>query len=95
MFDLGLQELVVIFVIALLVFGPRKLPELARTMGKGVAQLKKAMSDVKSEVDAEVAGLEKEVKNEMPSWKGEEQPSQKQPSQKQPSSENDSNAGNI
>ncbi|NIR25464.1 MAG: twin-arginine translocase TatA/TatE family subunit, partial [Gammaproteobacteria bacterium] len=34
MFDLGIQELVVIFVVALLVFGPKRLPELARTMGK-------------------------------------------------------------
>jgi Tat protein translocase TatB subunit len=73
-FDLGLQELVVIFVVALLVFGPKKLPELARAMGKGVAQLKRAMSDIKSEVDAEVADIEKDVNNEIPSWKGEDQP---------------------
>lgn len=72
MFDLGLQELVVIFVVALLVFGPKKLPELARTMGKGVAQLKRAMSDIKSEVDEEVDTIEKDIKSEIPSMKGEE-----------------------
>ena len=57
MFDLGIQELVVIFVVALLVFGPKRLPELARNMGKGVAQLKKAMFDIRHEIDQEVGGM--------------------------------------
>ncbi len=59
MFDLGIQELVVIFVVALLVFGPKRLPELARTMGKGVAELKKAMFDIRHEIDQEVGGVTK------------------------------------
>ncbi|MFC1769869.1 Sec-independent protein translocase protein TatB [Nitrospirota bacterium] len=54
MFDLGIQELVVIFVVALMVFGPKRLPELARTMGKAMGQLKKAMHDIKTEVDKEM-----------------------------------------
>lgn len=54
MFDLGFQELIVIFAVALLVFGPKRLPELGRTIGKGIHELKKAMHDVKSEVDKEV-----------------------------------------
>lgn len=54
MFDLGLQELVVIFVVALLVFGPRRLPELAKTMGKGLGQLRKAMFELKYEVEKEM-----------------------------------------
>ncbi|PNX50827.1 MAG: twin arginine-targeting protein translocase TatB [Thermoplasmata archaeon M9B2D] len=58
MFDLGMQELIVIFVVALIVFGPKKLPELGRTLGKGVAELKKALSGVKDQIDEEV----KEVK---------------------------------
>ncbi len=57
MFDLGIQELIVIFVVALLVFGPKRLPELARTMGKGVAELKKAMFDIRREIDDEVGGI--------------------------------------
>jgi Tat protein translocase TatB subunit len=53
-FDLGFQELIVIFIVALLVFGPKRLPELARTIGKGVGELKRAMLDIKSEVNKEI-----------------------------------------
>lgn len=54
MFDLGFQELIVIFIVALLVFGPNKLPELGRTIGKGIREVKKAMGTVKYEVDKEL-----------------------------------------
>ncbi|MBZ0157901.1 MAG: twin-arginine translocase TatA/TatE family subunit [Alphaproteobacteria bacterium] len=54
MFDLGIQELIVIFIVALLVFGPKRLPELGRTLGKGIAELKKAMQGVKEQMDAEM-----------------------------------------
>jgi TatA/E family protein of Tat protein translocase len=54
MFDLGIQELIVIFIVALLVFGPKKLPELGRTLGKGIAELKRAMHGVKEQIDAEL-----------------------------------------
>lgn len=71
MFDLGFQELVVIFVVALLVFGPKRLPELARNLGKGIGQLRKAMMDMKAEVEKESeAGEAKEIqKADVPSWK--------------------------
>lgn len=69
MFDLGFQELVVIFVVALLVFGPKKLPELARNMGKGIGHLRKAMLDIKSEVEKEVEEKGPAAKQEVPSWK--------------------------
>ncbi len=57
MFDLGFQELVVIFIVALLVFGPKKLPELAKTLGKGVRDLRQAMSGVKEQIDSEIHGV--------------------------------------
>jgi Tat protein translocase TatB subunit len=43
MFDIGFQELVVIFVIALLVFGPEKLPEVGRTLGKWMIEIRRGM----------------------------------------------------
>src|SRR5436190_19283516 len=46
--NLGFQEMIVILVIALLVFGPKKLPELGKSLGKGIREFKKATNDLKS-----------------------------------------------
>lgn len=71
MFDIGIQELIVIFVVALLVFGPNRLPELARNLGKGVAHLKSAMADIKGEMDKEINASKYVLKEyEIPSMKG-------------------------
>lgn len=53
MFDIGTQELIIIFIVALLVFGPKKLPELAKTLGKGIRELKSAMLGVKDTLEKE------------------------------------------
>lgn len=53
MFDLGIQELIVIFIVALIVFGPKRLPDLGRALGKGISELKKALEGVKEQMDTE------------------------------------------
>ena len=57
--SLGMQEIVVIFIIALIIFGPRKLPELGKTIGKGLAEFKKASNELKHTWEDEVR-LDKE-----------------------------------
>lgn len=72
MFDLGIQELIVIFIVALLVFGPKKLPELGRTLGKGVAELKRAMHGVKEQMDAELHDIKQPISLEADVYKSEQ-----------------------
>ncbi|MBP1594757.1 MAG: tatAd 2 [Acidobacteria bacterium] len=57
--NLGMPEIIVIFVLALIVFGPRKLPELGKSLGRGLAEFRKASNDLKQTWEEEVR-LEKE-----------------------------------
>ena len=57
--SLGYQEIIIIFVLALIVFGPRKLPELGKSLGKGIAEFKKASNELKQTWEEEVR-LDKE-----------------------------------
>ncbi len=57
MFNFTLPELVVIFVVALIVFGPNKLPEIGRALGKGIGELKRALNGVKEQVDSEIHNI--------------------------------------
>jgi len=59
--NLGFPELILIFVIALLVFGPKKLPELGKSLGKGLREFKKATEDIKSNWDEHIKDVEKSV----------------------------------
>jgi Tat protein translocase TatB subunit len=63
MFDLGVQELVVIFLVALLVFGPKKLPELGRTLGKWMTEIRRGFYYAKAQIETEVEHIEKEVEH--------------------------------
>ena len=51
MFGIGMPEMVIIFVIALVILGPKKLPDLARALGKGMAEFRKATDEIKANLD--------------------------------------------
>mgnify|MGYP003581439076 CR=1 FL=1 len=52
--SIGTPELIIIFVIALIVFGPRKLPELGRSLGKSLGEIKRASNELKNTLDEEI-----------------------------------------
>lgn len=51
MFGIGLQEMLVILVVVLIFFGPKRLPDLAKSLGKGIAEFKKASEEVRKGID--------------------------------------------
>src|SRR5436305_7680619 len=53
--SLGLPEIIFIFLVALLIFGPKKLPELGRTLGKGVSEFRRATDELKRSINTELA----------------------------------------
>jgi sec-independent protein translocase protein TatB len=65
MFGIGFSELLVIFAVALLVVGPEKLPDLARALGRGYAEFKRAMDEIKNTLDQDetVRGLKEEFRS--------------------------------
>jgi sec-independent protein translocase protein TatA len=64
--SIGMPELVLIFIVALIVFGPKKLPEIGKSLGKGLAEFKKASDDFKQSIQKEVDGLKEEARLEPP-----------------------------
>jgi TatA/E family protein of Tat protein translocase len=61
--NLGMPELIFIFALALLIFGPKKLPELGKQLGKGLGEFKRASTDLKRSIEEEV---EKAAREEVP-----------------------------
>ena len=52
--SIGVPELIIIFTIALIIFGPRKLPELGRSLGKSLGEFKRASNELRNTLDEEI-----------------------------------------
>lgn len=70
---MNFSETIFLFVLALLVFGPKKLPEIARQVGKALNEFKRASNEFKAQIEAEISQLE--IKEKQEKWK--QEPEQK------------------
>ena len=64
--NIGMPELIVIFTIALLIFGPRKLPELGRSLGRSLSEFKKASNELRSTLEEEIRVEEQREATKVP-----------------------------
>lgn len=64
--NLGFSEMIFLFVLALLVFGPKKLPEIARQIGKAMNEFKRASNEFRSQIESEIANLERDTPQVLP-----------------------------
>ena len=60
--NLGMPEMIFIFLLALVLFGPKKMPELGRQLGKALAEFKKASNEFKNQLETEMLNIELEEK---------------------------------
>jgi len=54
MFNLGMPELIIIFIVALLVFGPKKLPELGKSLGRAMGEFRRTSQEIRDSLESEV-----------------------------------------
>ena len=59
--NLGFPEMIFLFFLALLIFGPKKLPEVGRQIGKALNEFKRASNEFRSQIESEIANLERET----------------------------------
>src|SRR5271157_5541909 len=64
--NLGMPEMIFIFLLALVLFGPKKMPELGRQLGKALAEFKKASNEFKSQLETEMMNIELEERAKQP-----------------------------
>ena len=76
MFGIGFPELIVIMVIALIVVGPKKLPDLAKALGKGMAEFRKATHEIKEslDIDEDFHEIKRDLADSMTTYGSEEEP---------------------
>ncbi|OFV99740.1 MAG: twin arginine-targeting protein translocase TatB [Acidobacteria bacterium RIFCSPLOWO2_12_FULL_54_10] len=58
--NIGFPELIIIFIVVLLLFGPKRLPELGRSLGRGLTEFRRASNDLKNSIEREVESAELE-----------------------------------
>ncbi len=59
--NLGLSEMIFIFLLALLIFGPKKMPEIGRQIGRALAEFRRASNEFKAQIETEIQNLETEA----------------------------------
>src|SRR5436853_2696953 len=62
--NLGFPEMIFIFFFALIIFGPKKLPEIGRQIGKALNEFKRASNEFKAQIETEIANIERETEPE-------------------------------
>ena len=72
--SIGMPELIIIFVIALIIFGPRKLPELGRSLGRSISEFKRASNELRSTLEEEIKVEEQRDRDAPPARPAEEAP---------------------
>ncbi|HZQ23251.1 MAG TPA: TatA/E family twin arginine-targeting protein translocase [Terriglobales bacterium] len=63
--NLGFPEMIFIFLIALIIFGPKKLPEIGRQIGRALNEFKRASNEFKAQIESEIANIDHEVQPEI------------------------------
>src|ERR1700739_1024657 len=63
--NLGFSEMLFLFLLALIIFGPKKMPEIGRQIGKALNEFKRASNEFKAQIETEIASLERDVKPEI------------------------------
>jgi TatA/E family protein of Tat protein translocase len=59
--NLGFSEMVFLFLLALIIFGPKKMPEIGRQIGKALNEFKRASNEFKAQIESEIANIERET----------------------------------
>src|SRR5690242_11769242 len=59
--NLGFSEMVFLFLLALIIFGPKKMPEIGRQIGKALNEFKRASNEFRAQIETEIANIDREV----------------------------------